>query len=185
MSRCYESNMSRADSCVVSPVLPQERARVACERSTAFHCAGARSVRCLPPPSSPPHPDCLAMQGDARRVAPETAASARATSLEMSRRSERESSRRSDSSRRSESGESRSPSPNSKRILARHGTFSGGEMSPSTKQRLGRQRTSNIQAADRKRFNARVVRRVHALMLADYDVRVKTLLCFPLVHTCL
>ena len=47
-------------------------------------------MRCLPPPSSPPHPDCLAMQGDARRVAPETAASARATSLEMSRRSERE-----------------------------------------------------------------------------------------------
>ena len=168
-----------------SPVLPQERARVACERSTAFHCAGARSVRCLPPPSSPPHPDCLAMQGDARRVAPETAASARSTSLEMSRRSERESSRRSDSSRRSESGESRSPSPNSKRILARHGTLSGGEMSPSTKQRLGRQRTSNIQAADRKRFHPRVVRRVHALMLADYDVRVKTLLCFPLVHTCL
>ena len=162
-----------------SPVLPQERARVACERSTAFHCAGARSVRCLPPPSSPPHPDCLAMQGDARRVAPETAASARSTSLEMSHRSERE------SSRRSESGASRSPSPNSKRILARHGTFSGGEMSPSTKQRLGRQRTTNIQRADRKRFHPRVVRRVHALMLADYDVRVKTLLCFPLVHTCL
>jgi len=112
-----------------------------------------------PPPPSPPHLDGFAMHGHASRVAPETAASAGALSpkklgASFSSHTSNQSLRESDS-----------------------------DISP-TKKIIARGTTTRIQASDRKRFHPRVVRRVHALMLAKSDVRVRMLLCFPRVHTC-
>ena len=94
----------------------------------------------------------------ARRVAPETVASPGATSPK-----------------------SRAASFSSK---GDQSPRDSGDLSPNAKKRIAREKTSHIQAADRKRFHPRVVRRVHALKLAKTDLRVRMLLCFPLVHTC-
>ena len=111
-----------------------------------------------PPPPSPPHLDGLAMHGHACRVAPETAASAGALPPKKL-------------------GASFSSSTSNLSLRE-----SGNDISP--KKIIARGTTTRIQASDRKRFHPRVVRRVHALMLAKSDVRVRMLLCFPRVQTC-
>ena len=105
-----------------------------------------------PPPPSPPHLDGLAMHGHACRVAPETAASAGALPPKKL-------------------GASFSSSTSNLSLRE-----SGNDISP--KKIIARGTTTRIQASDRKRFHPRVVRRVHALMLAKSDVRVRMLLCF-------